>query len=99
MTPAFQFDLKQRVQQDSRINYAKDLFMKEIFKQVNLKKTGAVSDADMYRYADSVIAKPVSETGNATVYPITNKTIYSFAKTKLTGKDWLDFVRTLQRLR
>ncbi|MEO6253469.1 MAG: peptidylprolyl isomerase [Ferruginibacter sp.] len=91
---SYQFELKQKVQQDARINSAKELFVKEILKQVNYKKTGAVTDADLYRYADSVIAKPNSETGNAAVYPITNKTIYSFAKTKLTGKDWLDFVRS-----
>ena len=91
---AYQFELKQKIQQDARINSAKDLFVKEIFKQVGFKKTGAVSNADLFRYADSVIAKPNSETGNATAYPIANKTLYNFAKAKLTGKDWLDFVRT-----
>ncbi|MEO6542310.1 MAG: peptidylprolyl isomerase, partial [Ferruginibacter sp.] len=91
---AYQFELKQKIQQDARINNAKDLFVKEILKQVNYKKTGVVTDAELYRYADSVIAKPNSETGNVAVYPISNKTIYSFAKTKLTGKDWLDFVRS-----
>jgi peptidyl-prolyl cis-trans isomerase SurA len=90
---AYQFELKQKIQQDSRIGYAKDLFVKEIMKQVTLKKTVAVSDADMSRYADSVIAKPNSETGNTALYPIAGKTIYTYAKTKLTGKDWLDFVR------
>lgn len=90
---SFQFELKQKIQQDSRINYAKDLFVKEIMRQVSLKKTVAVSDADLYRYADSVIAKPNAETGNAAIFPITNKTIYTYGKTKLTGKDWLDFVR------
>lgn len=90
---AYQFELKQRIQQDSRINFAKDLFVKEIMKQMNLKKTNAVTEADLYRYADSVIAKPDSETGNAILYPISSKTIYTYAKTKLTGKDWLDFVR------
>ena len=91
---AYQFELKQKIQQDSRINYAKDLFVKEILRQVNFKKTGAVSDADMYRYADSVIAKPGSETNIAALFPIASKTLYTFAKTKLTGKDWLDFVRS-----
>jgi len=91
---AYQFELKQKLQQDARINIAKDLFVKEIFKQVNFKKTNTVSPADLYRYADSVIANPQSETGNAVMYPIANKTICSFAKSKLTGKDWLDFVRT-----
>jgi peptidyl-prolyl cis-trans isomerase SurA len=89
----YQFELKQKIQQDSRINYAKELFVKELMRQVGFKKTNAVTDADLYRYADSVIAKPDSETGNALLYPITSKTIYTYAKTKLTGKDWLDFVR------
>ena len=91
---AYQFELKQKIQQDSRITYAKDLFVKEIMRQVNLKKTSAVADADLYRYADSVFAKPDSETGNAVLYPIAAKTLYTYAKTKLTGKDWLDFVRS-----
>ena len=93
---AYQFELKQKIQQDSRITYAKDLFVKEIMRQINFKKTAAVTDADLYRYADSVIAKPNSETGNAAVYPIAAKTLYSYAKTKLTGKDWLDFVRSFK---
>lgn len=91
---AYQFELKQKIQQDGRINVAKDQFVKEILKQVSFKKTGAVTDAELFRYADGVINNPNSETGNATVYPITGKTICTYAKTKLTGKDWLDFVRT-----
>ncbi len=87
---AYQFELKQKIQQDSRINTAKDLFVKEILRQVGFKKTALVTDADLYRYADSVINKPNSETGS---YPIAGKMLYSFGKTKRTGKDWLDFVR------
>jgi peptidyl-prolyl cis-trans isomerase SurA len=90
---AYQFELKQKIQQDSRINFAKDQFVKEILKQVGFKKTGAVADAELFRYADTVIAKPNSETGNAVIYPIAAKPLYTYAKTKLTGKDWLDFVR------
>lgn len=92
--PTFQFELKQKIQQDSRINYAKDLFVKEIMKQVSLKKTAAVADADLYRYADTVISKPTAETATTSIFPIANKTLYTFGKTKLTGKDWLDFVRS-----
>jgi len=91
---ANQFELKQKIQQDSRINFAKDQFLKEILKQVGFKKTGTVTDAELFRYADSIIAKPNSETGNAVLYPINGKAVYTFAKTKLTGKDWLDFVRS-----
>ena len=91
---AYQFELKQKIQQDSRITYAKDLFAKEIMRQVNFKKTVAVSDADLYRYADSIMAVTNSETDNAALYPIATKTLYTYAKTKLTGKDWLNFVRS-----
>lgn len=91
---ANQFELKQKIQQDARINSARDLFVKEVYKQVNFKRTGAVPDAELYRYADSVMANPASETNNKAKYPITDKVLYSYAKSKLTGKDWLDFVRT-----
>jgi peptidyl-prolyl cis-trans isomerase SurA len=90
---AFQYELKEKIQKDSRINFAKDLFIKEILRQVGFKKTGAVPDEQLFRYADSVLAKPNSETGNALVFPIANKTVITYAKTKLSGKDWLDFVR------
>jgi len=86
---AYLFEIKQKVQQDARVNTAKDLFVKEILKQVNFKKTGAVTDAELFRYADSVTANPATES----IFPIANKTLYTFAKAKLTGQDWLDFVR------
>lgn len=92
--PAFQFDLKQKIQDDARINIARDLFTKEVFKQVKLKKTKNVTDADLYRFADSVIYNPTGETGNTRLYPIANKAIYLFDNTVLTGKDWLDFIRS-----
>jgi len=90
---AYQFELKQKIQQDSRINFAKDQFVKEVLKQVGFKKTGAVSEAELFRTADNVIASPNSATGNASVYPVAGKIIFTYAKTKLIGKDWLDFVR------
>lgn len=90
---AFLFDLKQKVQQDARIYNAKELFVKEVSKQIVFKMTGTVPDAELFRYADSVIANPSSETGSISIYPISNKVIYSFGKAKITGKDWLDFIR------
>lgn len=91
---AYQFELKQKVQQDTRINQARDLFMKDIYKQVALKKTGTVSETDLYRYADSVMVDLNSGSGRTVKYPISTKIICSYAKTQLTGKDWLDYVRT-----
>lgn len=91
---AFQYELKQNLQKDNRINLAKDLFVVEVIKQVGFKKTNLVSDAELFRLADTVIARPDAETDNARIFPITGKTICTFAKAKLTGKDWLDFVRS-----
>lgn len=92
--PAYLFELKQKIQQDSRIAIARDLFVKEVQKQVTFKKTGAVSDQELFRYADSVVANLAVENSNTADYPISNKIIYSFGKTKVSGKEWLDFVRT-----
>ncbi len=92
--PGIQFDLKQKVQQDSRINTARDLFVKDVLSQVSYKKNNSVRDADLFRYADSALSNLNSETSNTTVFPVSNKTICTFAKSKLTGKDWLDFIRS-----
>ncbi|MBN8698777.1 MAG: peptidylprolyl isomerase [Chitinophagales bacterium] len=87
---AYTFELKQKILQDARVNVAKDLFLKEIQKQISFKKTGNVSDQDLFRYADSALWNADAGTGN---YPISSKPIYSFGKTKITGSQWLDFVK------
>ncbi|HQW83207.1 MAG TPA: peptidylprolyl isomerase, partial [Ferruginibacter sp.] len=73
--PAYLFDLKLKTEQDSRINIAKDLFLKEILKKVNFKKTNFVSNADLFRFADSVIKNPNAETSNKVKFPITQKVV------------------------
>ena len=90
----FQFELKQKIEDDARINVAKDLFVKEVYRQVKLKKTSNVTNTDLYRFADSIIANPNAETANTKTFPIANKALYTFDNNVLTGKDWLDFVRT-----
>ena len=74
---AYAFELKQKILQDARVNVAKDLFLKEIQKQISFKKTGNVSDQDLFRYADSALWNADAGTGN---YPISSKPIYSFGK-------------------
>ena len=90
---SFQFELKQKIMQDARVNIAKDLFVKEVQKQISFKKQGAVSDKELFQSADSLIANLYLETGKEKVYPVANKTIFTFGKTKVTGKEWLDFVK------
>lgn len=92
--PGNQFDLKQKIQEDARINYAKELFVKEVYRQVKLKKTNNISNADLFRFADSIVANPNAESGNTKIFPIANKAIYAYETNVLTGKNWLDFVRS-----
>lgn len=86
-----QFELKQKILQDPRINSAKEKFAKDILTTIMYKKVTAVKDADLFRYADSV-SKDFS-VDNSTKFPISNKTIATFKNGSLKGSDWLKFVR------
>jgi peptidyl-prolyl cis-trans isomerase SurA len=88
---AYMYEIKQKVTQDARISMAKELFTKSVIKVVGYKKNAAVKDAELFRYADSVVANPAAN--GAKVFPVSNKTIYTSAKGTLKGKDWLSFVR------
>jgi peptidyl-prolyl cis-trans isomerase SurA len=80
--------LKQQINQDSRINTAKESFIKDITQKIGYKRHTAVKDAALFRYADSVVVN--KSVGN---YPINNKTIFSFTKANITGLGWLNFVK------
>jgi peptidyl-prolyl cis-trans isomerase SurA len=88
---AYLYEIKQKVTQDARINMAKELFTKSVVKVVGYKKNTAVKDAELFRYADSVVANPAAN--GAKIFPVSNKNIYTSAKNILKGKDWLSFVR------
>ncbi len=88
---AYLYEIKQKVLQDGRAAIAKEIFNKQVVQQVNYKKSNTVKDADLYRYADSVTAKPgVNETKG---FPVSHKIIYSNFSSKLYGSDWLNFVK------
>lgn len=91
MDATFMYDLKQKVMQDNRIAGAKEKFVKEILSKVGYKRNGAVKDAELFRYADSVTARQTGE--KARIYPINDKVIFSFSKSSIKGSDWLTFVR------
>ncbi|MCW3089223.1 MAG: hypothetical protein JWP81_292 [Ferruginibacter sp.] len=84
----FMATLKQQVLQDERINTVKANFIKTVKVKTGFKRNPAVSESVLYRYADSVAA-----TKQVGIYPINNKTIFSFAKSKVKGSDWLNFIR------
>jgi len=84
---AYSYTLKQQVLQDSRVNAAKQKFLEDVLVKINYKKNNAVNEEDVFRYADSVAANK-----KIAIYPISNKTIFSFAKQNIKGSDWLKFV-------
>ncbi len=86
-----QFELKQKILQDSRINSEKEKFAKGIRTTIGYKKTSIVKDIDLYRFADSV-SKDLSA-DNSNNFSISNKTIITFKNGSLKGNDWLKFVK------
>jgi peptidyl-prolyl cis-trans isomerase SurA len=88
---AFQYEIKQRVLQDSRVNAAKELFTQQVLSKVQYKREAAVKDAELFKYADSISLNPLVWTSKKT--PVDAKTIFSFGKSNLTGAQWLDFVK------
>ena len=88
---SFRYEIKQKVLQDTRMANAKEMFNQSVLKQVAYKRNAAVTNAELFRYADSVVADPGgSETKK---FPVASKPVYSFAKNTLTGADWLRFIR------
>jgi peptidyl-prolyl cis-trans isomerase SurA len=89
--PSTQFEFKQKILKDSRIDASKQKFSKEIAAKIGFKQTNAVKEADLLRYADSVMKNPVVE--NTLRFPISNKEIIRYTKGPANkGADWLRFV-------
>jgi peptidyl-prolyl cis-trans isomerase SurA len=87
----FRYDLKQKVLQDTRMASAKEAFVKSIVKQVPYKKNVLVKNADLFRFADSVVLNPAAYESKK--YPISNKVIYTYGSSTVTAGEWLAFVR------
>jgi len=86
----YMYEIKQKVLQDSRVSIAKDIFTGSVVKLVGYKRNPAVKDADLFRYADSIVVNPAVNA--AKVFPISNKIIFS-GKNNIKGSEWLNFVR------
>lgn len=84
----FMASLRQQVLQDARINVAKQSFLKTIMAKTGFRRNPAAKDEMLFKYADSVTA--TKEVGK---YPFNKTSIFSFAKSKVTGSDWMHFVR------
>ncbi|MBP6430161.1 MAG: peptidylprolyl isomerase [Ferruginibacter sp.] len=86
----FMFELKQKVQQDARINIAREKFAQSILAKLNYKKLTGAKDADLYKYADSISKNPSAIVAK---YPISKANIFNLHKKNYTGADWLAFIK------
>jgi peptidyl-prolyl cis-trans isomerase SurA len=88
---AFQYELKQKILQDDRIRMAKESFSRDVMRRISLKPTNAVKKEDLFRFADTVIIR-FKEPELTKQTAISQKTIFTHERGKLTGADWLRFV-------
>lgn len=91
---AYRYSLKQDVLNDTRIETAKEKFVKEILAKTGYKKNSAVSDAALWKITDSFAL--VNK--NITVGNLNEKTVlFSFDNNKVTVGDWLQYVRRVKQ--
>lgn len=88
---AFMFDLKQKILKDSRVNAEKAQYMKGIITMLDTRRNNQVKEADLFRFADSLMKDPSQE--KTRKFPISDKKVLSVKKENLTGADWLAFVK------
>ncbi len=87
---AYLFDIKQKVQQDERINTIKEKFIKDVIVKTGFKKQAGIKEEDFYKYADSI----TSQTTLVNNFPIDKKTIFSFKDgINIKGNDWIDYLK------
>lgn len=85
---AFVASLRQQILQDDRVAAAKENFSKAVLQKSGYSRNAAIKDEQLFRYADSVVAQ-----GEVGKYPVNKQVIFSFLKQKVTGSDWLNFVK------
>ncbi|MGG9970852.1 peptidylprolyl isomerase [Ferruginibacter sp. SUN002] len=86
----FMYELKQKIQQDGRINKAKDKFLKDVLVKIGYKKNPAISDQEIIDLADSVKAGKSIE---KIKIPANKASVFSFNNKQVRLKDWLKYVK------
>ncbi len=86
------FELKQKIMADERINVEREKFTKEIVIKTGIKKSPIVNTTDLYRFADTLMKDPSVERTES--LPISKKPVLLFTdKSTVPGSEWLKFVR------
>ena len=87
----YQFETKQKVTQDARINGEREKFAKAIMIKTGFKKLPSVNDKLLFSNADSLLANGSAEKVNT--FPISKKVIATFKDgTQIKGTDWLNYM-------
>jgi peptidyl-prolyl cis-trans isomerase SurA len=93
--PSYQFDIKQKVIADSRMNSVREKFAKDVMVKTGYKRPAGVSEAELYRYADTLMKNPTIE--NTNDQPISKKNIIIFKDgSPIKGDEWLKYVREVK---
>ncbi|MEY4703655.1 MAG: hypothetical protein RIR96_1552 [Bacteroidota bacterium] len=88
---SLQYELKQKLQQDERINISKNTFAKQVMDKLAMKESSAIDPKALLAEADSILAATDirSAIDKST---LANQSVFFLQKGKITGKDWLNFV-------
>lgn len=84
----FKSQIRQKIEKDSRINSAKESFIKDITQKIGFKKSAFINNTDLFKYADSVVKNKLIGK-----YSINNKVFFTIGKDNYKGIDWLNFVK------
>jgi peptidyl-prolyl cis-trans isomerase SurA len=90
----FMASLKDDVLHDSRIELAKDIFMKEVMVKTGFKYNNAINHKDLWKLTDTFyVANKIIPLGN-----IDEKSVlFSFNNEKVFVGDWLKYVKSVRR--
>jgi peptidyl-prolyl cis-trans isomerase SurA len=82
--------LKQQIQQDSRIELAKNKFLKDVLNKTHYKKNNNLNENDLWRMTDTFLV-----TGKKQSVGSVNKStvLHSFDNGSVNVSDWLEFVK------
>jgi peptidyl-prolyl cis-trans isomerase SurA len=88
---ALLYELKQKFQQDERINISKNTFSKEVMQKIGFRTSNNINQQPLIAAPDSIlVATDIRAAINNS--PFANKPIFFTTKGTIFGKDWLNFV-------
>ncbi len=88
---ALVFETKNKLMHDNRLSISKEKFAADIKQKIGFKQINSVKESELFRLADSVVKNAEKEFDFAGA--VINKPIFQFSKSKLTVKDWLNYVK------